>query len=277
MTTTNSKAARNQIERNIRVHNRMAREYEAVHGEIFNAVEQARLVEALRRARDAVRSGSPDLHALDFGCGSGNLTRHLLGLGLRVTSADVSSGFLDLVKNRYGSDQLSTLALDGRGLENVPDESFDLVATYSVLHHIPDYLAVIKEFARVCKRGGVVLLDHELNESYWKSSLLHQQFVAEISTTESWWKKYLRPSNYVNRLVRLFNPRYSKEGDIHVWPDDHIEWTDIKNTLSRSGLDLIVEEDYLLYDKRYPMDIYSRYSNDISDMKLLIARKRQQS
>ncbi len=272
MTTAESRAQQ-QIERNIRVHNRMARQYEAVHGEIFNDVEQARLVAALERARDAIRRGSRDFHALDFGCGSGNLSRHLLDLGLRVTSADVSSGFLDLVKSRYASDRLATLLLDGRGLENVPDESYDLVATYSVLHHIPDYLAIIEEFARVCTKGGVILLDHELNERHWQPSAIHRRFRSEVNAPQRWWTKYLRPSNYVNRIVRLFNPRYSREGDIHVWPDDHIEWAEIIDTLSRSGCEIVVDQDYLLYDKRYPMDLYSKYAENITDMKLVIARK----
>ncbi len=51
--------------------------YERTHREIFNPVEQPRLRDALRRAIEAVQTGSKPLKALDYGCGSGNLTQAL--------------------------------------------------------------------------------------------------------------------------------------------------------------------------------------------------------
>src|SRR5688572_2122055 len=133
-------AEREQIERNIAVHNQVAQKYEALHGEIFNEVEQPRLAAALARARDSIRTKSDPKRALDFGCGSGNLTRHMLELGLHVTAADVSTDFLRLVEKRFPSERLALLEMNGRDLSNIEDVSFDLAAAYSVLHHIPDYL-----------------------------------------------------------------------------------------------------------------------------------------
>ena len=152
------------IGRNVKVHNRIARKYDSIHGEIFNDVEQARLRSTLARALAAVTTRSTPVAALDFGCGSGNLTSHLLELGARVTAADVSAGCLDLVRSRYGAAALDTLLISGRDLESVDDAQFDVVATYSVLHHIPDYLAAVGEMARVCRVGGVVVIDHEATE-----------------------------------------------------------------------------------------------------------------
>lgn len=77
------------IARNVALHDRLARKYETTHGEIFNPVEQDRLVRFLTTARDAIRSDGVPQIALDFGCGSGNLSRHLLDLGFQVTAADV--------------------------------------------------------------------------------------------------------------------------------------------------------------------------------------------
>ena len=89
-----------RIARNVAIHDRMARRYDALHGEIFNTTEQARLQGVLSRAKDAVRSGGMPILALDFGCGSGNLTRHLLGLGMKVTAAAVSYTHLTLPTKR---------------------------------------------------------------------------------------------------------------------------------------------------------------------------------
>src|SRR5688572_24017072 len=131
---------RQRIAHNIRVHDQVAGRYEATHDEIFNPVEQARLAEALARAAAAVRTNIPRPRALDFGCGSGNLTRHLLALGFEVVAADVSPRFLELIERRHSGDPVTAWRLDGESLAGLGDSAFDLVATYSVLHHVPDYL-----------------------------------------------------------------------------------------------------------------------------------------
>jgi ubiquinone/menaquinone biosynthesis C-methylase UbiE len=260
-----------QIEHNVAVHDRVARKYEALHGEIFNDVEQARLRAALARATAEVRTGAEPVHALDFGCGSGNVTSHLLALGARVTAADVSPRFLELVRRRFPSERLDTLPLNGRDLSSVRDESFDLVATYSVLHHIPDYLGAVAEMARVCRKGGVVIIDHELTDEYWGRDPVYRAFLEAGLRFD--WRKYLRPVNYLHRLRRIRNPRYANEGDIHIWPDDHIEWAKIRAVAASAGLQVVHEEDYLLFRKLYRPDVYQRFLGRCTDTKVMILRK----
>jgi 2-polyprenyl-3-methyl-5-hydroxy-6-metoxy-1,4-benzoquinol methylase len=268
--TADAFQAQRQIERNVAIHDKLARKYDALHGEIFNNVEQLRLYSALEKARDAVRTGADPVEALDFGCGSGNLTRHLLSLGVNVTAADVSQGFLDLVRSRYA--QAKTLLMNGNDLSNIADESFDLIATYSVLHHIPDYLAAVSELARVCRTGGVIMIDHEQNEAFWRGPPVYAEFQKAALRVD--WRKYLTPSNYIHRVRRLFNPRHSNEGDIHVWPDDHIEWDKITGLLADYGFEVILEEDYLLFRRLYRPEVYAEYAGRCSDTKLMIFRKR---
>lgn len=163
MTTSSDR----HLVRNIAVHDRIARAYERQHGEIFNPVEQDRLHAALERAKAEISSRGKALRALDFGCGSGNLSRHLLDLGFEVVAADVSRGFLDLVRAKFAARPLETFQLGGQGLGALADDSFDLVATYSVLHHIPDYGAAVAEMARVTRSGGILFIDHEPSEAFW--------------------------------------------------------------------------------------------------------------
>jgi ubiquinone/menaquinone biosynthesis C-methylase UbiE len=268
--TADAGEAQRQIERNIAVHDKVARKYDALHGEIFNDIEQERLHAALERARDAVSTGAAPVQALDFGCGSGNLTRHLLGLGVEVTAADVSPGFLELVRSRYPTARLKTLPMNGRDLANVADESFDLIATYSVLHHIPDYLGACAELARICRKGGVVI-DHEATEEVWKGDPVYDAFRRAALRFD--WRKYLTPSNYIHRVRRIFDPRHSNEGDIHVWPDDHIEWSRIKQLMAGHGFEVVLEEDYLLYRKLYRREVYERYVGRCTDTKVMVLRK----
>jgi ubiquinone/menaquinone biosynthesis C-methylase UbiE len=264
--------AQRQIEHNVAVHNRVARRYEVIHGEIFNEIEQARLRRALAQGRGEIRTGAAPFKALDFGCGSGNLSRILLDLDMEVVAADVSQGFLDLVRSRSPDARLTTSLLNGRDLSGLASDSFDLVAAYSVLHHIPDYLGAVAEMARVCRPGGVMIIDHELTDEYWGRDPVYRAFLKEGLRFD--WRKYLRPSNYLHRIRRIRNPRYANEGDIHIWPDDHIEWAKLKATASAGGMDVVHEEDYLLFRKLYRRDVYNRFVGRCTDTKLLILRKR---
>lgn len=259
------------IARNVAIHDRVAQRYDALHGEIFNDIEQARLRAALAQAIGAVRTGATRVSALDFGCGSGNLSRHLLDMGAKVTAADVSRGFLDLVRSRYPSDHLSTLWMENGDSSQLADASFDLVATYSVLHHIPDYLGAVGEMARLCKPSGVLMIDHEASEGAWLGDPIYAEFRRAALKVD--WRKYLTPANYLHRVRRVFDPRYSNEGDIHVWPDDHIEWSLIVAKLAGLGFEVVASDDYLLCRRLYRAEVYERFLDRCSDTRMMIFRK----
>ena len=267
-----------QIQFNREVNDRLSRKYERLHGDIFNAIEQERLKKALKAAVEAVRTGAQPIKALDYGCGSGNLTRHLIELGLETVSADISEGFLALIERNFSQTGLSkVLTINGKDLSNVPSDTFDLVATYSVLHHVPDYLHIVKEMARVVKPNGVIYLDHEVNEFYFKRPKEYIEFLQKARPTIDF-QRYLRllldVKGYVHIFRRLMNPRYKREGDIHVWPDDHIEWDKIEQRLRSEGFEIVLKEDYLLYKSNYNPEIYNEYKDKCADEKVLIARKK---
>lgn len=264
------------LESNILAHNKVAKRYERIHGEIYNDVEQARLRESLTTALSFVNTGNNIKNALDFGCGAGNLTKHLAALGCEVIASDVSQGFLDLVASRTYATPVKTVRLNGVDLSNIPNDSVDMVATYSVLHHVPDYLAILKEFMRVLKSGGVVYIDHELSENAWQKDSGLKAFELEMkgkSIPEP--RKYFVFTNYVDWVIRRFiNPRYRREGDIHVFEDDHIEWQKVAGTLVEAGGEILLEKDYLLFKRNYDVATYDAYKNITGDMHFIVARKR---
>ncbi|MCX7766385.1 MAG: class I SAM-dependent methyltransferase [Candidatus Sumerlaeia bacterium] len=277
------------IKYNIKAHNRIYRQYEEIHGEIFNPIEQERLRKYLSRAVLSIQTNSVRKIALDFGCGTGNLTKHLIELGLQTISADISPRFLKLVKQKFSqTDMVKTLRLNGKDLTNIPSCSLDLIAVYSVMHHIPDYLGILCEFVRVLKPGGVIYLDHEVNETYWERPPVYQEFLAKVavsspspSISRRDWRRFFKPLTYWRKFQRILlnfkkrlNPRYSSEGDIHVWPDDHIEWDKIEQKLSNLGCEVVLREDYLLYKREYPLSIYEVYKDKCQDTRVLISRKR---
>ncbi len=266
-----------QIQFNEKVNDTVGREYERSHGEIFNPVEQKRLRNALGVAIEAVRTNSAPMTALDYGCGSGNLTRHLIELGINTVSADVSEGFLSLIERKFSQTRLSTvLKVNGSDLSNVQTGQFDLVTTYSVLHHVPDYLHIVKEMCRVLKPDGVIYIDHEVNESYYERQNEYVEFLRKarpIIDLKRCLRLLLDVKGYKHIFRRIMNPRYKREGDIHVWPDDHIEWDKIERLLISEGFEIILKQDYLLYKSCYNLDVYNEYKNKCADERVLIARK----
>lgn len=264
-----------KLEWNIRTHNRLAKDYEKMHGEIYNEIEQERLKVELKKAISEIRTNSAEKTVLDYGCGAGNLTSHLSSLGCMVIAADISVGFLDLISTKVYETSVKTIKLNGIDLSNIPNESVDMVATYSVLHHVPDYLAILPEFIRIIKPGGIIFIDHEPSEEFWQKNEVYLEFKNKIkSKMPINIKKFLILENYYDWLIRKFiNARYHREGDIHVFDDDHVEWKKIIKILDKEGAEVVFSKSYLLYRRGYDLSIFNNYKDKISDMHMLVMRK----
>jgi SAM-dependent methyltransferase len=269
------------IAHNRAAHDRVAGVYDARHPEIFNDVEQARLASALARlVPRAARGDGTVVRALDVGCGTGNVTRHLLALGAHVTAADLSPGLLDEVARRFGAGgRIAFQRLNGADLRPLADGTFGLVVAYSVLHHVPDYAALVREMARVTRPGGCVVIDHERSDESWDSAD-YRAFRAEavVWPKARWWF-WLQPSRYWKRLRpllawrRWFNPRWMPEGDLHIWADDHIEWGRVERALADGGCATEERADYLQFEPRFRRDVWERWRTRCADTRMLVARK----
>src|SRR5208337_138004 len=147
--------------------------------------EQKRIHHVLKDALEHIKTKSDLPRVLGFGAGTGNLTEHLSGLGVKVVAADISSKYLERLRLKLGDDnskRLETMLLNGNDLSGIPNGSLDMVATYSVLHHVPDYLKIIDEFVRVLKTGGIVYIDHEVCPSYWEQNAEYQAYLEELGS-----------------------------------------------------------------------------------------------
>ncbi len=260
------------IDENLKAHNRLAEAYESRHPEIYNEIEQKRLADSLKLAVDSIQTDSTTKTALDFGCGAGNLTKYLLELNLEVVAADLAPQFLSLVQKRFGSTaKLRTTQLNGEDLRNFAANEFDFVATFSVLHHVPDYLKVVEEFVRVVKPGGIIFIDREMNANHWSNNSELRELYS-YKTIAKPWTRFLELQTWINRYKKMRNPRYQEEGDIHVWPDDHIDHVKIDSVLLRK-CEIVKDINYLHFDSRYPIELWRELSKKISDTRCLIARK----
>jgi SAM-dependent methyltransferase len=122
---------------------------------------------AFSRMRDAYLDKltfPPDAEVLEVGCGTGVLARALVkraDFAGRVIGIEPSPGLLDAARRlakQEGVDHLIEFRLgDGQALD-VANAQFQTVIAHTVVSHVQDPFAVIKEAARVVKPGGMVAI-----------------------------------------------------------------------------------------------------------------------
>lgn len=94
---------------------------------------------------------------LEIGCGMGSSAAVMAREGLKVTALDLSPSAVTNTRRRFDQAGLrGTVVLgDGERLP-LPDNSFDLVWSWGVIHHSAATEQIIQEILRVLKPGGEV-------------------------------------------------------------------------------------------------------------------------
>lgn len=97
---------------------------------------------------------------LDVGCGAGHWGQRLATLvdDPAVTGVDHEAGFLELARERAQGRPGAFTYVEGHA-ESLPfdDDSFDLVTCQTVLIHVGDAEAVLREMIRVARPGGLIV------------------------------------------------------------------------------------------------------------------------
>jgi ubiquinone/menaquinone biosynthesis C-methylase UbiE len=149
----------------------VAREYEFGTREYFDAIEEYRYRDYAPWMKQVIgfnRYGGK--RVLEVGCGTGTDLLQFARGGACVTGIDLTPRSIEIARRRfevYGC--AGEFAIGDAENLGFPDESFDAVYSFGVLHHTPDTKRAVGEAHRVLRRGGraIVMIYHRSSLYYW--------------------------------------------------------------------------------------------------------------
>lgn len=116
-----------------------------------------------------------DKKILEVGCGLGSHTEVLCRSGAIVTSIDLSPKSVETTKRRLKLKGLNAdvIEMDAESL-SFPDEHFDYIWSWGVIHHSPNTIACANEITRVMKPGAQIgiMLYHRNSLYNWLNVIL---------------------------------------------------------------------------------------------------------
>lgn len=141
----------------------------------FAAVERHRyaLEPHIHELIDFARYRNRDV--LDVGCGIATDGIQFARAGARYTGVDTSENALDLARTRFSLEAVpGSFETASATRLPFPDQSFDLVYSHGVIHHIDGTEAAISEFHRVLRPGGhaIVMVYHRNSLNYYLNIML---------------------------------------------------------------------------------------------------------
>lgn len=102
-----------------------------------------------------------DMHVLDLGCGDGTTAIPEAKLGAHVKGVDIAQNLVEAGNERAKAEGLANCAFqegDASDLNQLKDESFDLVVSIFGAMFAPKPFDVAKEMVRVTKTGGRIMM-----------------------------------------------------------------------------------------------------------------------
>lgn len=146
-----------------------ARQYDAWHAEVAPRDDLEKDLSNPWHTFARAQAGNlRGMRVLDAACGRGQFSQWLAQQGACVVAADFSQMAVRLTRNRLAQAGAKGVVVCGDvGALPFPDASFDQVLSCETLEHVPSPTACLKEFARVLRPGGRLVLTTENYLNIW--------------------------------------------------------------------------------------------------------------
>jgi ubiquinone/menaquinone biosynthesis C-methylase UbiE len=121
----------------------------------------------LKAMANLTDSNTYDKVALDYGAGSGLFTLALSKNFKEVHSIDINTNPLEIIKKDFNLQNVKISKSSENPILNYPDNYFDAIYAADVLEHFPDSLEIQKEFKRVLKPFGTLIISGPTENSIY--------------------------------------------------------------------------------------------------------------
>lgn len=152
----------------------------------------------------------PDVNGkliLDAACGPGKYAEILMAKGARVTGFDLSPKMIELAKKRNGNAGEFFVHDLGLPFDRIETNSCDIVLCALAMHYLEDWTNTIREFHRVLKTDGIVVvsIEHPFFEyGYFKSKKYFD--VEAVKATWSGFGKRVEVNSFRRPLQECLRP-----------------------------------------------------------------------
>jgi ubiquinone/menaquinone biosynthesis C-methylase UbiE len=125
--------------------------------------EKPQRVALARRVAQAIEQAIPlanSMHVLEYGCGTGLVSRALSPHVATILAVDTSPRMLEVLDRKAREEKIGNITTLAHDLtqQPLPDNGFDLVMSSMTLHHIPDVEALLDKFFAALKPGGYLVV-----------------------------------------------------------------------------------------------------------------------
>lgn len=104
---------------------------------------------------------------LEIGCGNGNGTKLIKKYfnPLHITAIDLDEKMIQIAQRTIHDETITFQVMDA-SKPDFPNESFDAIFDFGIIHHIPNWKDCIEELRRVLKKGGKLILEELSLETF---------------------------------------------------------------------------------------------------------------
>lgn len=149
-----------------------------------------------------------DTVVLDFGCGTGRISKFISPMVKKVIGIDITEGMVKVAEKENNGDNIEYFVFDGQNI-NLPSNSIDLIISVYVLQFVvnTDYFKeTLKEFSRILKPSGKLLFIEQVSYQANNKPLSGKSATGKSSTKNN----YLRSVDKFFKLenefpIRIYN------------------------------------------------------------------------
>ncbi|MFA6088463.1 MAG: class I SAM-dependent methyltransferase [Candidatus Woesearchaeota archaeon] len=204
-------------------------------------------VQIINQFRNQVKPKKGEI-LVDFGCGTGAFTKHLLSYGVKIIGIDLSKGCINYAKKHVKGIKFETGDIEKTRFK---DNSVDIIVFSGVLHHFDDFSKTIQEAYRILKKGGRIFAydPNKKNPVMWLYRDKHSPIHSKTGRTDN--ERLLTK----REIVKVLN-RFGYE-EIKVYGISKVTYSYVESKLGRIFLLPL----YNAFESLFPSFLSKKYGS----------------